>query len=319
MWLPIALIGYFLFAAVKLTDRYLLKSSLPVPIGYAFYVGLFSILGSLIILFLSPLFLGLPFPTGILTVVQLLVDVDLIIILIALLSGVLFIWALISFYYAVKEGEASRVVPAIGASVAVFVFILARFLVDEHLGINEVFAFFFLVIGGVLVSLRITGRSLHFNKRELQFIFFSGFLFALSWVLKKVVFIDQNFVIGFLWMNLGMFAGAMFLLVSSYAREEIFSRPAKVPANKIAIFLLNQGAGGVASVFQNLAVALGSVTIVNGLQGVENFFLLVIAFILAVRFPKILKEEFHGFVVWQKLGAVALISIGLFILSVNVL
>ena len=52
-WLAVALIAYFLFAVVTLTDRYLLRSSLPVPFSYAFYVGIFSLFGSGLILAIS--------------------------------------------------------------------------------------------------------------------------------------------------------------------------------------------------------------------------------------------------------------------------
>lgn len=279
-------------------------------------MGLFSVLGSFIILVISPFFLGLEFPQGILFVVRALIQVDLLTIVTALFAGMLFIWALIGFYNGIKVGEVSRVAPAIGAFVAVFTFIFAQVLLLEKLFSYEVFAFFFLVAGGVLISLKISKKELlSFNKQELVFTFSAAFLFAISWTLKKMVFLNHNFIIGFLWINSGMFVGALMLLLFADFRKEIFSRPAKVPGSKKLIFIFNQGVGGTASVFQNLAVALGSVTLVNGLQGMENFFLLVIAFVLAIKFPKVLKEEFHGFVVWQKLGAVVLIGIGLYILS----
>ena len=319
MWFPIALISYFLFAAVKLTDKYLLKSSLPVPLAYAFYVGIFSLLGSALILAISPLVLGFPFPSGIFSVVALLARVNWLMILIAILSGVLFIWALIGFYSGVRVGEASRVVPAIGAGVAIFTLFFAQLFLNEGLDADELLAFFLLFLGGILISIRISKKEfLHLNKEEGIYILFASVLFALSWVLKKLVFLHHDFIIGFLWTNLGVTIGVFPLLVSAYARKEIFSRPAKIaPKNKI-IFLSNQVAGGTASILQNLAVALGSVTLVNGLQGMENLFLLGLAFFLAIKFPRLLKEEFHGFVVWQKLFAVVLIGFGFAILSIKI-
>ncbi len=98
IWFPIAILAYFLFAAVKTTDRYLLRSSIPAPIGYTFYVGMLSLLGSSVILLASPFLLGLPFPQGVFTTITLLFDVDLFTILISLVAGALFIWALIGFF-----------------------------------------------------------------------------------------------------------------------------------------------------------------------------------------------------------------------------
>ncbi len=217
-----------------------------------------------------------------------------------------------------RVGEASRVVPSIGAMSALFVFIFARLFLGEELGIRALAAFFFLVLGGVFISLRISKETaVSFRREEVLFILFSSFLFGISWVLRKIVFSDENFVIGFLWINLGIFAGASVLLLLPHARKEIFSSPQKVPGDKKVIFLVNQVVGGAATVLQNLAVALGSVTLVNGLQGLEHFFILALTFILAMKFPKILKEEFRGLVLWQKVFAIFLIIVGLYLLALR--
>ena len=137
-WLAVALIAYFLFAVVTLTDRYLLRSSLPVPFSYAFYVGIFSLFGSGLILAISPFVFGFSFPLGVFTVMSLLFQVDWLTILIAVLAGAIFIWALIGFYSGVRAGEASRVVPAIGAGVAIFTLFFAQlFLFPANLCCNR--------------------------------------------------------------------------------------------------------------------------------------------------------------------------------------
>lgn len=319
MWFSLAITAYLLFAAVKITDRHLLRASIPLPIGYAFYVGVFSLAGSLLLFLASPFFLGNPFPEGILTTVTLLRGVDTLTILTALLAGILFIWALIGFFSGMRVGEASRVVPSTGAVSALFVFVFARLFLGEALGMREIAAFLFLVAGGILISLRISKETIiSFYKEEFLYILLASFFFGISWVLRKMIFSSYDFIIGFIWINLGMFLGVLVLPISRRAREEIFQKPKDIPGAKKIVFLANQVLGGSATLLQNLSVALGSVTLVNGLQGLEHFFILVLTLVLAAKFPKVLREEFGGIILWQKISAVFLIGTGLYLLAIRV-
>jgi len=298
MWFPIALFAYFLFGIVKVIDRYLLTHGVPLPFAYAFFAGLFL---SLPLLVITPFFLEVP-------------DNPLLI-LMAILSGAIFTWALVGFFSAVKEGEATRAIPSIGAGVAISIFLLARFLLGENLGGSELLAFLFLLLGGILISLRISKAGLRFHQKEIGFVLFAAIFFALAWVLRKAVFSEHPFLSTLIWSGAGSLLGALSLLFLSQARQEIFAGTKKIPKDKKVFYIANQMFGGAASLIQNFAVSLGSVTLVNGLQGVENFFILLIALILAKKYPKMLKEEFEGFVMWQKGFAVLLIGIGLYLLS----
>ena len=66
---------------------------------------------------------------------------------------------------------------------------------------------------------------------------------------------------------------------------------------------------------QNYAIFLGSVALVNALQGVQYAFLLVLGGLISVFYPNLLKENISTKVVIQKLTAVLLISIGLYFLA----
>jgi len=70
----------------------------------------------------------------------------------------------------------------------------------------------------------------------------------------------------------------------------------------------------MAGLFQNYAIAIGSVTMVNALQGTQYAFLLILTILLSVRFPKILKEDVSESKIVLKIASLILISIGLFFL-----
>ena len=73
------------------------------------------------------------------------------------------------------------------------------------------------------------------------------------------------------------------------------------------------GTGG--GLMQNYAIAIGSVTIVSALQGVQFVFVLILSVIFSVYFPKVIKETITIPILLQKLFAIILISLGLYLLK----
>lgn len=76
-----------------------------------------------------------------------------------------------------------------------------------------------------------------------------------------------------------------------------------------------QGLGALAFVLQNYAISFGSVAIINALQGVQYAFLLLFAWLLTLFYPKIIKEDISKKILWKKIGAIVLISLGLYWLA----
>jgi len=76
---------------------------------------------------------------------------------------------------------------------------------------------------------------------------------------------------------------------------------------------LARGLGTASSFLIYWAIFLGSVTLVNSLQGVQYLFLLVLAFLFFRQIPQ-LKEQLEKGVLVQKIIAIMLIGIGLAIL-----
>jgi hypothetical protein len=56
------------------------------------------------------------------------------------------------------------------------------------------------------------------------------------------------------------------------------------------------------------------VALINSLQGIQYVFLLLIVFILSSRYPKVLKEELWGGVLFQKTVGTVLVVLGLYML-----
>ncbi|MBM3250661.1 MAG: hypothetical protein FJZ07_00235 [Candidatus Nealsonbacteria bacterium] len=314
-WLIVAISAYFILAVVFLVDKYLLVRAIPDPRIYVFYVGALGIL----VLILAP-FVGfyVPGKTEI---------------ILGLLAGAVFIYGLFWFYKTLQIFEPSRVVPAIGGLTPLFTFGLVYLSASdgEVLSFKALMAFVLLVLGSVLVNFK---KEKLTNLKGLKFSALTAFLFSLSFVLIKYVYLVQPFWNGFIWRSIGGFLMAFcFFIFFPEIRREIFKkfvprplfksgsgarkeRPSKRTA---VIFLSNQTVAAGATILQNWAIALVPlvyVPLVNALQGSQYAFLFILAVALSIKFPGALKEEISRETILQKIIAITLICGGLALLAI---
>jgi len=299
LWLVIAVIAYLILAIVFVVNKYLLAGPLPNPKAFAFYVGALGIL----ILFIIP-FTGFFAPS-------------LFQIFLSLAAGALFVYALFWQYQALHLFEVSRVIPAIGALVPLFSFGLIYLFSfgKEVLSFSGIAAFILLVFGSVLITIK-KGKLITLKGLRVSAI--AAFLFSLSFVFTKYVYLEQPFWNSFIWMRIGGFLAALsFFLFFREVKEEIFTKRVGFKPRTAVIFLVNQVMGAGAVILQNWAIFLAPLvflTVINALQGVQYVFLLIFAALLSWKFPQILKEEIAKEVILQKIVAILLISGGLILL-----
>jgi len=307
-WFFSAIAAYFFSALVAIVDKYLLAGPLPHPRVYAFYVGIFGGLA----LFLIPL--GFLFP-----------DTDWFIvpawdqIAMSLVSGALFVYALYWFFKGLYHFEASRIVTAVGGLNPIFIlaFILIFILLEggEFLDLKTGLAFVLLVLGTIIISFK-RGRGIDLKSIKISSI--AAFLFASSFFLAHLVYQEQSFISGFIWLRIGGIIPALLYLLSKETREVLFMKQVKKPKQIFGLFMLGQLFGGASAILQNLAIAFVPITFlafVIALEGTKYIFVLLIAFFFSFRFPKILKEEFSKEAIFQKGLAVLLISLGIILLA----
>lgn len=289
-WLLIVLIGHILNALAFLMDKFLLAKKITSPFVYAFFIGALGILGVILIPF------GFYVP-GVGEIVR------------ALLSGATFVLALIFFFAGLKKNEASRVVPLTGGFVPAFTFVLAYLYLGERLGSIEIAAFAALVVGGVLITIDKKGKG---SASGYAYAIIAALVFAVSFVLAKQVYIEQNFISGFVWSRFGGFIAALAILLIPSQRHAIFYQPKeKGSGNTTLLFFTGQIAGALGFVLVNYAISLASVSLVNAMQGAQYAFLLILVAFLSRRFPKILSEKLSRGVLAQKVAAIVLISVGI--------
>jgi len=318
MWLLITVSAYFINAGVYVADKFLLSKKIHSSIAYAFYVGIWSIF-NIFLLFLAP---WMP------NARELTLD---------LLGGFLFLVTLVFWYKALHQSEASRVVPIVGALVPIFSFILSFVFLGETLSQQQLLAFIILICGGVLISIKHTKvysyQKVIIRIREVAGDIFgevpagaqptsrllinsvtAAVFFAAYYVLMKFIYIYQPFVGSFVWSRLGSFIGVLFMLFVPDWRKVIVKQQkgTKTPKNMF-YFLTVRLLAAAAFIMLNYAISLGSVAVVNALQGVQYLFLFIMILIVSTRFPKVLNEQLGGGVLLQKLIGTLMICLGLYL------
>ncbi len=311
-WILITIIAYFILAIVNLADKFLLDKILPSAKTYTFLVG---ILG-LAILVIAPWFLEWP---------------GLYLFILNIIVGMLLPGALMLLYTALRLGDASKIITLIGGSVPIFTILLSFILLGERFTGMQYMAFFYLIfwdashlLSPAIISYFPSGHELWTkvivwfgfdNLKRLRAILvavLSAFIFALFFVGSKYLYNNQEFISAFIWIRVGSFISVLFFLLHKASRKEIFKSIKKLRGKSRTVFISNQGLAAIGFFLQNYAISLGSVALVNALQGVQYVFLLILASLITIFYPKVLKEKISKFIILQKLVGIGLISFGLY-------
>jgi drug/metabolite transporter (DMT)-like permease len=296
MWLYLAIFAYLLFAIANIGDKLVVTKFKTEPIVYAFYVGILGIVSLWL----------LPFGVNWL---------PLILFCLAMAAGVAFVIALFFMYKALSLGETSKAITIMGSSSPIFTFLLANIFLHEQLKLNEIIAFLILVLAIILIVWQKEKPAR--KKYHESLIFWSvaaGLAFAINYTLTKYLFSLDSFVNIFFWTRIGGFLTSIVIILSPSARQLIkidWKRPKK---QKGLLVLGIQIAGGVGVIMQSYALSLASATIINALQAVQYALVFILATILGHRDPH-LKEHLSNSQIIQKICALILIAIGLYLLS----
>jgi len=222
------------------------------PLVYAFYTGIIEIFAVVLLPF------GFTWP-NFSTVV------------IALLSGVFFIVALIFFFNAVIRFEISKVAPIVGSMVPVVLFGLSFFRADFSLSSFQIIALFLLIVGGILVSYK--KIPLKNFPKLFGFSIAAAVFFGLSYFLIKIAYGETTFITGFTLARIGGFLAALSMLAIPLVRREVTETTFSIPTQSVAWVGVNKAIAALAFMAIHYATFLGDATLVQALGGIQYVFL----------------------------------------------
>lgn len=307
IWILIVVVAQFLNALVALIDKHIVTAEkVSKPVVYAFYVGILSTLSILvfslnIIPFINiqglPNIYNVGFPSPKLIIFSLLV-------------GYAFLLALISLYSAFKKADASDVVPVVGSTNAIFTFLISFAFIGEVLTRNFLVGFIFLVLGTVVLS------RFRFTAEVIKFTLLSGVLYAIYYSLMKVVFNDFAFDQAFFWSRIGVLIASLSLLLLPHYRKMIFHGTRQTKVRHGVWIIGNNILGGIAGIALLKATELGSVTIVQALNGLQFAFLVIISVLFGKITPETFGENNSFKDIVQKIIAISFIILGFYLLFI---
>ena len=282
--LIIALLGYIILAAVAVMDKFILTKSVKSASTYAFYSSVFFLI-------LLPV---LPFVARLS-----LLDFG-----VSMFSGIMFGLGLWTMFIALKNADASCISPFIGGATAIATFLFGYFF-GEHLGLYATIGVWVLALGSLLISYaKTTSRSF---KHAFLWALASGALFALSHYSAKYIYDIYPFISGLVYTKFPIGLVGLALLLLPEVRRTMKEKDA---GKSGPIVITDKVLGIVGSLLIQYAIALGSVTVVNALAGIQYAIIFVIAIILTKKVPHIFNETLEKRGVVIQVSALILIIIG---------
>lgn len=313
-WLQIVLVSYFILSITNLFDKIFLSKVITDSTVYMLWVNILSIAGAVLI---AGFLMISQYTGGVLTQFGALTMMPPMLIFISILIGIIFTVAIYFLYSGLQSGEASRVIPLIGGSMPVFTLLLTFWY--EPLGGNALFAFVILVAGTVLISLMPRQKNAAGSavRGSVMKALAASLSFALLFVLTQYLFREQGFVNGILWPRIGSLLSIVAILFHPAVRRKLQSSVSGISFKYKSLWLTNQSFSAVGFLGQQFAISLPgvSVALVTALLGVQYSFLLIFATLLSFFRPHILREQVKPAIIVQKVVAIILIAIGLYLIA----
>ncbi|MBP9760114.1 MAG: EamA family transporter [Candidatus Pacebacteria bacterium] len=309
LWLILVIIGQLLMAIVAIVDKYVVTSSTVAlrPFSYTFWISVLSA-GSIGVFCFSwiPISIeGLEMPSF-----ANIHAPSLLIFALSITAGYAFFTALLSFFTALRDSDASDVVPVVGGMNALFTLLLSYAFLDATLSRNFFIGFALLVIGTIFVS------RFHFSWRTMLSAVHAGLMYGVHYIAIKALFNATNFDTAFFWSRLAIAVIALSMLLVPEYLENIKMHTRAAKARDGALVLGNKLLAGFASIILLKAIQHGDVALVQALGGIQYLFLLAISICCGCWIAKDAGENLTVRDMVQKTISIPLIALGFFLLFI---
>jgi uncharacterized membrane protein len=284
-WLILATVGQFLNAVVAILDKYIVSdksnSATLRPFVYAFYSCLLT--GAWVLVYV----LGfIPFPdTFNVPTYKNVEHPTLNVLALSILAAYTFFMALVSMYDALRQADASDVMPVIGAVAGLSTFGMSYYFLDGQLSQNFIIGVLLLSFGTFLVS------RTRFDYKIALITLHSGVFFALHYITMKGLFMETTFDNGFFWSRMAFVGFAVSLLMVPAYLEKITTQTKSATKRAGMIIFFNKMLAGVAAFLLLKATDWGDVTVVQALDGLKYVFIIVLGVLFAHWLPKGATDE----------------------------
>lgn len=296
MWFISAIVGYVLLAAVFILDKRILTAELKQPVVYTFYSTIFLLLVGFAWLFIP--------------VVR-----DPWLIAWSVISGVTFGAALWSLFVALRKSEASHLDPFVGSVITLTTLVGADRWLQESLTVTQMVGCAILAAASLLLAREETRQARGWHVGYMWGII-SGVLFAVSHLSAKAVYNEVEFGPAFVATRFTIGLFGVGLLFSPAVWRSFVRKPArKKQSHPLKVVLVTKVLSLLANSAIQYAIALGSVSIVNALAGLQYALMFVGVLLFNAWRPGFFREYVSRRELWLESAALLLVIVGVVLVS----
>lgn len=302
-WFWIALIAPALYAAANHTDKYLISRYFQDRgVGaLIIFSAIFSVFALPIVYLINPEVIGITATTA----------------LFLIFNGMLVVGSVIFYLYALRQDEASVVIPFY-QTIPIFGFILGYFILGEAVKLPQVLGSLLIIFGAFILALQLEEGRRRFRATVVSFMLAASLLYAVNGILFKLFALNLGFWSPVFWMLAGkVLLGIILLLAVRPYRQQFFT---VLKSNSSLVLGLNSGNETATILADNVtyyASLLAPVALVLTVNGFQPFFVFVYGVILTWFFPHISRESLKPKLLLQKISAIVLIFIGTLFLAAS--
>lgn len=293
-----AISSHLFWGLTNVFEKIIIDKKIKNPLVYIAYAFLFSWLGVFLIPFVD---------------FQIYSFVMMTLIAIASLS---FFVGSIFYIKALKLEEVSRI-NLLWNLIPIFTFTGAWIFIGEKLFINQILAFIFLVLGGFVGSLHAKSFSkFKFSKAFVVMLVACVFFAIYGLITRYLTLQGCDFFVISIWGPCFLTLWAVIWLLNKNFRKEFLKEKKLLFSKNFFLFVLFLAfLSKFGMILNTWAISLGPISLVNAMEGFQALFVFIIATLLTLFLPKIMKEELDKKNLFLKFAALVLMIGGLVVLS----
>lgn len=227
-----------------------------------------------------------------------------------LLAGVLYSLMMFFYFKSIQLEEVSKVLPLYYLS-PMFLIVIAAVFLGELFTPLIYLGMFFLVAGAIAISSD-EGFSLKFSK-GFWFMILAGLCIAINQTLTKFLLDHADY-----WTIFGVIRIGGFLALTPFFLghfQDLREMSQKNGVKPILVITLSEGLNLGAVLISTLAASIGFISLVNALQSIHPFFLLILTTLFSIFWPQILEEKITRPILIRKAVSIAVMFVGLVLIS----
>lgn len=294
-WIFIAVSAHFFWALVNIGDKYIVGHRVKNPYVYLVWLTMFGIISIVFIPFID----------------FIIPDARTMIFLV--IGSLFYFFGGLPYIRAMQLEEPTRIniwwnlIPLFGLLLGFLFF-------DERLTYTQIIAFVLLMLGAFVASFHARGRTVRFSKAFVLMII-ATFSFAIYGVAFNQAAKEVSFLVGFVWVHLIMFFATFTLFISKKFRTGFRYELSKVNKKTAYVIVGISLVDHLGILMNQWALTYASAALVYAFEGSQVIFVFVIATIISLFFPHVVKEDLDKRNVLLKLAAITLMILGAVILS----